>query len=152
MTAIQWVKFIYKTSGPLGFYKGITASYFGISETIIHFVIYESVKSHIKERRKLKSEMPNQESIDPYIFLQYMLASAFSKSCATTITYPHEVARTRLREPGNRYKTFVQTIQLVWREEKVFGLYRGLSIHILRAIPFTAITMSTYELVVALLR
>jgi len=30
--------------GILGFWKGVTASYWGISETIIHFVVYEHLK------------------------------------------------------------------------------------------------------------
>lgn len=47
MTVRQCVQKIYRTSGILGFYKGITASYFGISETVIHFVIYEAIKAKI---------------------------------------------------------------------------------------------------------
>lgn len=47
MTVTECVKKIYKTSGLKGFYKGITASYFGISETVIHFVIYEAIKAKI---------------------------------------------------------------------------------------------------------
>lgn len=47
MTVRQCVQNIYRTSGILGFYKGITASYFGISETVIHFVIYEAIKAKI---------------------------------------------------------------------------------------------------------
>lgn len=47
MTVTQCVKKIYQTSGFIGFYKGITASYFGISETVIHFVIYEAIKAKI---------------------------------------------------------------------------------------------------------
>lgn len=47
MTVRQCVQRIYKTSGMLGFYKGITASYFGISETVIHFVIYEALKAKL---------------------------------------------------------------------------------------------------------
>lgn len=47
MTVTDCVKKIYQTSGLLGFYKGITASYFGISETVIHFVIYEAIKGKI---------------------------------------------------------------------------------------------------------
>lgn len=47
MTVTQCVKKIYQTSGILGFYKGITASYFGISETVIHFVIYEAIKAKL---------------------------------------------------------------------------------------------------------
>lgn len=47
MTVRQIVEKVYRTTGILGFYKGITASYFGISETVIHFVIYEAIKARI---------------------------------------------------------------------------------------------------------
>jgi len=149
MTVRQCMKNIWATSGFQGFYKGITASYVGISETIVHFVIYEFFKAQIKQRRL--SDPLYDDSFDRSIFFQYMIASAASKSCACAIAYPHEVARTRLREEGAVYRSFMQTIYLVWREEGTIGLYRGLSIQLLRAIPFTAITMSTYELVVSIL-
>lgn len=149
MSISQCVKSTYRASGIAGFYKGLTASYVGISETVMHFVIYEYLKAQIKKRRLSKTDCDNK--FDQYIFFQYMMASAISKSCACVIAYPHEVARTRLREEGTRYKSFVQTIYSVLAEEGVVGLYRGLSIHLLRAIPYTAITMSTYELVVSLL-
>lgn len=145
----QCVKQIWTTSGFSGFYKGITASYVGISETIVHFVIYEFFKAQIKQKRLQNPS--NDDNFDKYIFFQYMFISAASKSCACAIAYPHEVARTRLREEGAIYKSFMQTLRLVWKEEGPVGLYRGLSIQLLRAIPFTAITMSTYELVVSLL-
>jgi solute carrier family 25, member 33/36 len=41
------IKRIYQQNGIRGFYKGITASYFGISETVIHFVIYEALKKKL---------------------------------------------------------------------------------------------------------
>lgn len=149
MTVRQCMRNIWLTSGFVGFYKGITASYIGISETIVHFVIYEFFKAQIKQKRL--SNPLSDDNFDKHIFFQYMFASAASKSCACAIAYPHEVARTRLREEGKIYKSFMQTLYLVWREEGPIGLYRGLSIQLLRAIPFTAITMSTYELVVSLL-
>uniref|UniRef100_A0A6G1SL28 Solute carrier family 25 member 36 n=1 Tax=Aceria tosichella TaxID=561515 RepID=A0A6G1SL28_9ACAR len=149
ITVRQCMRGIWSKSGFRGFYKGITASYIGISETIVHFVIYEFFKAHIKQKRL--SNPYCDDNFDKYIFFQYMFASAASKSCACAIAYPHEVARTRLREEGAIYKSFSQTLYLVWRDEGLIGWYRGLSIQLLRAIPFTAITMSTYELVVSLL-
>lgn len=59
-----------------------------------------------------------------------------------------EVARTRLREEGSKYKRFWQTLSLVYQEEGHKGLYRGLSIQLIRQIPNTAIMMATYEAVV----
>lgn len=32
--------------------QGVTASYFGISETVIHFVIYEHIKKLLRENEK----------------------------------------------------------------------------------------------------
>lgn len=62
-----------------------------------------------------------------------------------------EVARTRLREEGIKYKGFWQTLSLVYQEEGHRGLYRGLSIQLIRQIPNTAIMMATYEAVVHML-
>lgn len=47
MNVRQTIKRIYETNGLRGFYKGITASYFGISETVVHFVIYEALKKKL---------------------------------------------------------------------------------------------------------
>lgn len=72
-------------------------------------------------------------------------------SLASCIAYPHEVARTRLREAGNKYHKFWQTLFLVWKEEGRHGLYRGLATQLVRQIPNTAIMMATYEAVVYVL-
>lgn len=53
-----------------------------------------------------------------------MLAGACSKTIASCVAYPHEVARTRLREEGNKYRTFWQTLATVYREEGKAGIYR----------------------------
>lgn len=57
-----------------------------------------------------------------------MGAGAVSKTIASCVAYPHEVARTRLREEGNKYRSFWQTLFLVWREEGKAGLYRYVTI------------------------
>uniref|UniRef100_A0A493TER3 Solute carrier family 25 member 33 n=1 Tax=Anas platyrhynchos platyrhynchos TaxID=8840 RepID=A0A493TER3_ANAPP len=49
MNALQCARYVYQTEGIRGFYRGLTASYAGISETIICFAIYESLKKHLKE-------------------------------------------------------------------------------------------------------
>lgn len=80
-----------------------------------------------------------------------MLAGATSKTIASCVAYPHEVARTRLREEGSKYNKFWQTLFLVWKEEGRAGLYRGLATQLVRQIPNTAIMMATYEAVVYIL-
>ena len=63
-TTKQCIKQIYQKYGVMGFYKGLTASYFGVIETAIHFVIYEAIKAKIIENRskKLKQSSPLSSS------------------------------------------------------------------------------------------
>lgn len=143
----ECVRRIYATQGLTGFYKGITASYVGISETVIHFVIYEALKKKLNEMRDANPG-DDKTSRD---FLEFMAAGATSKTIASVVAYPHEVARTRLREEGNKYRSFWQTIHTVWKEEGKAGLYRGLGTQLVRQIPNTAIMMATYEAVVYVL-
>lgn len=72
-------------------------------------------------------------------------------STSITICSYLEVARTRMRESGKKYRSFWQTLVLVNREEGRQGLYRGLGTQLLRQIPNTAIMMATYELTVIVL-
>ncbi|XP_063625899.1 mitochondrial carrier protein Rim2 isoform X1 [Cydia splendana] len=149
VTAVQCIKRIYAKSGIKGFYKGITASYMGISETVVHFVLYEGVKARLMAARA-QDGVPS-DARTPRDFLEFMAAGAFSKTVASCIAYPHEVARTRLREEGDKYRKFWQTLHTVWMEEGYRGVYRGLGTQLVRQIPNTAIMMSTYEAVVYLL-
>uniref|UniRef100_A0A8C7X7I8 Solute carrier family 25 member 36a n=1 Tax=Oryzias sinensis TaxID=183150 RepID=A0A8C7X7I8_9TELE len=151
MSAFECVRRVYKADGFRGFYRGMSASYAGISETVIHFVIYENIKRRLLEAKAPNMEEEEDSSKDASDFIGMMLAAATSKTCATSIAYPHEVIRTRLREEGTKYRSFFQTLKTVPKEEGFRALYRGLTTHLVRQIPNTAIMMCTYELVVYLL-
>ncbi|KAA8587677.1 hypothetical protein FQN60_016539 [Etheostoma spectabile] len=130
MNAFDCVRRVYQMDGLRGFYRGMSASYAGISETVIHFVIYESIKRKLMESKAHASMDEEDESVKD--------ASDF-------------VIRTRLREEGSKYRSFFQTLLTVPREEGYRALYRGLTTHLVRQIPNTAIMMCTYEVVVYLL-
>lgn len=90
MSAFECVRRVYQADGLRGFYRGMSASYAGISETVIHFVIYENIKRRLVEA-KAPQNMDEEEdtSKDASDFVGMMLAAATSKTCATTIAYPH---------------------------------------------------------------
>ncbi|XP_033288760.1 solute carrier family 25 member 33 isoform X1 [Orcinus orca] len=149
MNTLQCARYVYQTEGIRGFYRGLTASYAGISETIICFAIYENLKKYLKEAPLASSTNGTEKNSTNFFGL--MAAAALSKGCASCVAYPHEVIRTRLREEGTKYKSFVQTARLVFREEGYLAFYRGLFAQLIRQIPNTAIVLSTYELIVYLL-
>lgn len=86
LTVRQCIKQSYATHGLTGFYKGITASYYGVSETVIHFVIYEAIKAKLRD---MKGQTIDDEDRSLLDFLEFMGAGATSKTIATCIAYPH---------------------------------------------------------------
>ena len=133
----------YEKHGLKCFFRGLSASYVGVLETVIYFLIYEDLKQLISASNR-----------EQFGALNVMLAAVVSKITATTIMYPHEVARVRLREDAYdidgrlKYRNFVQTLLRVAKEEGRPGLYGGFGTSLLRQLPNTAITFLTYEAIV----
>lgn len=68
-----------------------------------------------------------------HIALKFRLSFASLVNVIFFRLFIAEVARTRLREEGHKYRRFFQTISLVYREEGIRnGLYRGLCTQLLR--------------------
>ncbi|KAI9216148.1 mitochondrial carrier domain-containing protein [Blastocladiella britannica] len=84
------------------------------------------------------------------------MCAASAKLAAATLTYPHEVVRTRMRESPStttgayKYRSLVQTFNTIVREEGVRALYGGMGVHLLRVVPNSAIMFLCYEGVVHL--
>jgi solute carrier family 25 protein 33/36 len=73
---------ILKEEGVRGFYKGLSASYLGVSETTIQWVLYERLK-------KLTADTQNKGGFAEWFG---MLGSAGTAKCiASLVSYPHEV-------------------------------------------------------------
>ena len=107
LTVRKCVQTIYREKSVTGFWKGVTASYWGISETVIHFVVYEFLKAQLQAyqtQRHLrrnnnnnnnnvdKSDENGGKSADEKDFLDFagaMICGACSKTCATIVAYPH---------------------------------------------------------------
>src|SRR4051812_26579447 len=86
--------------------------------------------------------------------LGILIASAVSKMVASTVTYPHEVIRTRLHTQTHipddtaseaKYRGVIQTLRTIIHEEGGKALFKGLPTNLMRAVPGAAITLLTYE-------
>lgn len=134
------VRSIVKENGVKGLYRGLRASYWGLTESCSQFLIYEKMKKALINRHEspLDAKLTSGE---------YLAAAGASKAIASILTYPHEVVRTRMREVGGaKYRTMFQSIKLIAKEEGRKGLYGGLGPHLMRVVPNTAIMFMTYEL------
>ncbi|CAJ0586851.1 unnamed protein product, partial [Mesorhabditis spiculigera] len=146
MSIMGMIRRVREREGMRGFYRGVTASYAGVSETMIQFVLYEHLRQMLLEWHG-QQEDSDRRKLD---FLNFMVAGGTAKFVACVIAYPHEVVRTRLREESSNRRGFFGTLHQLYLEGWR-AMYRGLSVQLLRTVPSTAITMSTYEMVVYLL-
>lgn len=138
---------IIAAEGVRGLYRGLFASYWGLSEGAIQFLIYEKMKHDLAHSNKAAGTAAAGGAGGGLSTGQYLLAAGVSKGIASALTYPHEVVRTRMREFGSsRYRGMFQSIALIAKEEGRQGLYGGLGPHLMRVVPNTALMFMSYEI------
>lgn len=135
-------KKMYKQEGFKVFYSGLIPSLFGLLHVGIHFPVYEALKDML--HCNIDSHNPKPEGL----LTRLILASTFSKMTASTITYPHEILRTRLQMQSNEAsaKTGLrQTIKSIYGNEGLRGFYAGYGINLMRTLPASAVTLVSFE-------
>ncbi|KAK4133457.1 mitochondrial carrier [Trichocladium antarcticum] len=156
--SLDCIRQIMRDEGIRGFYKGMSASYLGAAESTMHWMLYERLKLSLvrRDERIMLSGRPKNWWDHTVDWTGKLSAAGFSKFIATVLTYPHEVARTRLRQAPMadgrpKYTGLVQCFKLVFKEEGMLGLYGGMTPHLLRTVPSAAIMFGMYEGILRLL-
>jgi len=152
------IKQVVQHEGFRGLYKGISASYLGVTESTLQWVLYEQMKKSLDARKERVSLSGRPSTLwdDAVEWTGKFGAAGSAKLVATIATYPHEVVRTRLRqapfENGHlKYTGLMQCFKLVWKEEGMVALYGGLTPHLMKTVPNAAIMFGMYEGILRLL-
>lgn len=140
------VKSIAQHEGPKGFFRGLGA---GVSQIVpymgLFFASYETLKP-IMANSPLPLPLGSSDAVSGII------ASVLSK----TAVYPLDTTRKRLQVQGPHRERYVHrniptytgvlmTLRHIWKHEGRRGMYRGLTVSLLKAAPASAVTMWTYE-------
>lgn len=146
------IKQVMRNEGPTGFFKGMSASYLGVTESTLQWLVYEELKSRLRVRdEKIIASGGERTWWDHTVsWTGNFFGAGAAKGFAAILTYPHEVARTRLRQvpltDGKpKYTGLIHCFKTVWKEEGFIGLYGGLTPHLMRTIPSAAIMFAIYE-------
>ena len=146
------IKQTVRHEGIRGLYKGLSASYLGVTESTLQWVMYEQMKIFLGRREEAKRANPKYDYgtwDNVEVWGGRIVSAGMAKLVAAAATYPHEVVRTRLRQAPTvslgegkvqmKYTGLVQCFKTVWIEEGMVGLYGGLTPHLLRVVPSAAI-------------
>ncbi|KAL2392847.1 hypothetical protein ABEF93_001801 [Exophiala dermatitidis] len=153
---------IYAEKGLTGFWSGYSASLVLTLNPSITFGLFETLK---------KLFLPHHRRAHPPPYLTFLL-SAFSKACASSVTYPFSLAKTRLQAGGATRQqeerdedkvidqdlesekakkaaraTIFSTVLTIAQTEGVSALYEGLYVEILRSFFSHGITMLVKQII-----
>lgn len=152
-SARQIAQDILSEKGVAGFWSGYSASLVLTLNPSITFFLFETLK---------KVTLPRHRRDNPPPSLTFLL-SAFSKACASSVTYPFSLAKTRLQAGSKREErdekrvvgedlesekarkaaraTIFSTVLTIAQTEGIAALYEGLYVEIIRAFFSHGITM-----------
>lgn len=91
--SLDCIRQVLRDEGIRGLYKGMSASYLGVAESTMHWMLYEQIKRSLarREERVTLSGRPKNWWDHTIDWTGKFGAAGFSKFVAAVITYPHEV-------------------------------------------------------------
>lgn len=147
---------IWHTEGVAGFFRGFGSTALrDAPHAGIYLLFYQNLKPVFSGlRQEIAHQYTEVKILDKVIMIDRMAAGLAAGLLATAITQPVDVVKTRIQVSGTteghraefrQYRSFIQAVTKIVREEGLASLLNGIVPRILRKSLSSAITWTIYE-------
>ncbi|KAJ2845326.1 hypothetical protein J3B02_004712 [Coemansia erecta] len=117
---------IIREDGVLSLWQGLIPALILVINPIIQYTAFEQLKNKVERVRKLGS-------------LDFFVLGAISKLCATSVTYPYILIKSRMqlkqsKNENERYSSLMDGLRKVIANEGIAGLYKGIESKLLQSV------------------
>ncbi|KAJ2537443.1 hypothetical protein EV175_006724, partial [Coemansia sp. RSA 1933] len=125
-STIQAFTEIIKEDGVLSLWQGLIPALILVINPIIQYTVFEQLKNRVERVRNLGS-------------LDFFVLGAISKLCATSVTYPYILIKSRMqlkqsKNANERYSSLMDGLRKVIANEGIAGLYKGIESKIIQSV------------------
>lgn len=141
----ETIQSILAKDGLGAFWRGLGPALVLVINPIIQYTAFEQLKNALIARRTRKLHAAGAGAAVTLAVpsdLDFFFLGAISKLVATSITYPYIVVKSRLQAGSanaSRYKSALDGLLTIFREEGVEGLYKGIGSKALQSVLTAAI-------------
>ncbi|KAH6914933.1 peroxisomal membrane protein [Coprinopsis sp. MPI-PUGE-AT-0042] len=127
--------------GISAFWRGIGPALILVMNPIIQYTVFEQLKNFLIARRtsRLRAAGGAAAAVAALSDWDFFFLGALSKLAATSATYPYIVVKSRLQAGSTKYKSALDGLLTILREEGVEGLYKGIGSKIIQSVLTAAI-------------
>lgn len=138
LSILQTIQHILVTDGPLGFMRGLGPALVLVINPVIQYTVFEQLKNMLVKRRTAALRAAGGAAA-VLTDLDFFMLGALSKFIATGSTYPYIVVKSRLQAGHAKYKSAVDGILSIIKNEGVGGIYKGVGNKLIQSVLTAAI-------------
>ncbi|KAJ2393474.1 hypothetical protein GGI23_005034 [Coemansia sp. RSA 2559] len=125
-STIQAFGEIIREDGVLSLWQGLIPALILVINPIIQYTAFEQLKNKVERVRNMGS-------------LDFFVLGAISKLCATSVTYPYILIKSRMqlkqsKNENERYSSLMDGLRKVIANEGIAGLYKGIESKIIQSV------------------
>ncbi|KAL9712685.1 hypothetical protein Ac2012v2_003922 [Leucoagaricus gongylophorus] len=140
LSFFETLKNLLAKEGPSALWRGIGPALILVINPIIQYTVFEQLKNSLVARRTGKLRAAGTAAaVASLSDWDFFLLGALSKLIATSATYPYIVIKSRLQAGSNKYKSSLDGLLTILREEGFLSLYKGINSKIIQSVLTAAI-------------